>query len=214
MGTVRRGSSLAERRGAQRVFIIDPLDGTAAFIKGDPEFCVSIGLVEFGEPIAGVVYNPVRDEMFAARRGGGATLNGEAITVTDRSAVEGARLIGSAAFYGDHRWPTPWPSLIATKVPAMAYRLALVAAGRHDGVVALGYKHEWDLAAGALIVTEAGGRIGDPFGGAFRFNQAEPRLPGTVAAGPALYPLLIERVQGTPHPSVFERAAATARDET
>lgn len=195
-----------ERLDSERCFVIDPLDGTVAFIKGKPDFCVSAAVVANGAPVAGVVFNPMRDELYAARAGAGAHLNDAAIQASAQAAVSGARLIGSASFYADPRWPAPWPELTATSVPALAYRLALVAAGSHDGVVSLGFKHEWDLAAGAVLVGEAGGIVTDPFGQPFRFNQPVPRLPGAVAAGPALHPLLIERVRGTPHPSVFQRS--------
>lgn len=200
-----------DRLQAERLFIVDPLDGTKSFIEGKPDFCVSLAVAERGVVTAGVVYNPIHDEMFAARRGGGTTLNGAPTRVTDRTALPGSRLIGSSAFYRDPRWPQPWPEVEATNVHAMAYRLALVSAGAHDGLVALGFKNDWDVAAGALLVQEAGGCVSDPFGAPYQFNQPQPRQAGAVASGAALHPLLIERVRRTPHPATFERAAAAAR---
>lgn len=200
-----------DRLAADCLFIVDPLDGTKSFLEGKPDFCVSLAVAEHGEVMAGVVYNPIHDELYAARRGGGATLNGAPTRVTTRDALPGARLIGSAGFYRDKRWPQPWPEVEATDVHALAYRLALVSAGAHDGMVALGYKNDWDVAAGALLVAEAGGRVTDPFGAPYLFNQPQPRQAGAVASGSALHPLLIERVRRTPHPATFERAAAAAR---
>jgi myo-inositol-1(or 4)-monophosphatase len=83
----------------------------------------------------------------------------------------------------------------------------LVAAGAFDGAASLGYKNEWDIAAGAALVIEAQGAVSDPWGGALTFNQAEPLSPGIVAAGPQLHPLLIERLSVTPHPRTFPRTA-------
>jgi len=207
----------SERLAARRIFIVDPLDGTIAFLKGWPEFCVSIAVAEEGAAVAGVVFNPITDQFFAAWRGGGATCNGAPVSASGADQVEGARMIGSAAFYGDARWPIPWPPVSATKVHALAYRLALIAGGAHDGLVALGFKNDWDLAAGALLVEEAGGRVTDPFGAPFRFNQPLPRQAGAVAAGRSLHPLLIDRVRLTPHPATLERrqpaGADPARDD-
>lgn len=202
-----------DRLDAERIFIVDPLDGTRAFLQGVPEFCVSVAVAAQGAATAGVVYNPIRDELYAAFAGGGATLNGAPIRVSDQTELEGARMIGAAGFYTDPRWPRPWPPVVATRVQALAYRLALIAGGAHDGMVALGFKNDWDVAAGALLVAEAGGRVTDPFEAPFAFNRPQPRQNGAVAAGPALHPLLIERVRRTPHPAAFERAASGGRAE-
>lgn len=202
-----------DRLAAERLFIVDPLDGTRAFLGGIPEFCVSLAVAAHGAATVGVVYNPITDELYAARTGGGATLNDAPIRVSPRDALEDARMLGGAGFYTDRRWPVPWPRFRTRSVHAIAYRLALIAAGAQDGLVALGYKHDWDVAAGAVLVAEAGGRITDPWDEPFRFNRPEPRQNGAVAAGPGLHPLLIERVRRTPHPSAFEAAAARARSE-
>lgn len=195
-----------DRLTRRRVFVIDPLDGTRAFIAHTPDFCVACAVVEDGAVTAAAVFNPMMGEMYAAARGHGATLNGKPIKVSDRTALEGAKMIGAAGFYADRRWPIPWPQVEARKVNALAYRLALIASGRYDGVVALGYKHEWDIAAGALLVAEAGGRITTPWGEGLCFNQETPRLAGVAASGPGLHPLLIERAEKTPHPSSFPQS--------
>lgn len=194
------------RLGKARVFIVDPLDGTLAYLKRAPEFATALAVVEAGTPIAAVVANPITGEVFAAARGRGATLNGAPLRVSDRAELEDAHLIGKPEWYRDPRWAQPWPNLRLTHINALTYRLALVGAGAFDGVVALGFKNDWDIAPGALIVTEAGGCVSDPWGAPLRFNQPEHRVPGAVAAGPRLHPLLIERLEFTPHPAQWAGA--------
>lgn len=178
-----------------RVFIVDPLDGTEAFLHGKPEFCVSIGLAENGRMIAGCVYNPISEELFEAARGGGARCNGAPIAASAASDLTDARILATKTFFTSPRWRTPWPAMAVTQKAALAYRLALVAAGVVDGAVSLGFKNEWDIAAGALLVEEAGGVAGDGHGRPLIFNQPNPRSPGLVAAGPNLFPLLSERLR-------------------
>jgi myo-inositol-1(or 4)-monophosphatase len=178
-----------------RVFIVDPLDGTEAFLRGKAEFCVSIGLAENGRMIAGCVYNPISEELFEAARGGGAKCNGAPIKAAAKAELADARIIATKTLFTNSRWRTPWPAMAVTQKAALAYRLALVAAGVVDGAVSLGFKNEWDIAAGALLVEEAGGIAGDGHGRPLVFNQPNPRSPGLVAAGPNLFPLLSDRLR-------------------
>ncbi|MFZ4071155.1 MAG: 3'(2'),5'-bisphosphate nucleotidase CysQ [Caulobacterales bacterium] len=190
-----------ERLSHRRAFVVDPLDGTRAFIQGEDDFCTSLAVVEDGQPIAAAIYAPLRKTMYAAARGAGTTCNSAAVRASDRAELEGARLIGKPAMFADRRWNPAWPEVRASHINAIALRLALVAAGDFDGVFALGFKSEWDIAAGALLISEAGGVITDPWGEALRFNQTDPRAPGAVAAGPALHAVLIEQLKNVPHPS-------------
>ncbi|MGE3303851.1 MAG: 3'(2'),5'-bisphosphate nucleotidase CysQ [Hyphomonadaceae bacterium] len=185
-----------DRLACARAFIVDPLDGTRAFLEGKPEFCVSIAVVAGGEAIAGAIYNPITEEMFEGGPGLGARLNGAAVTVTRAAALPDSRLIATKRLFPEP--PGEGPHLEMRN--ALAYRLALVAAGLFDGMSSLGMKHEWDVAAGAAIVAAAGGAVSDGFGGAPRFNQPDPRMPGVVAAGPALHPLIIKRTREMPDP--------------
>jgi myo-inositol-1(or 4)-monophosphatase len=185
----------AVRLAHARIFIVDPLDGTDAFLRGVAEFCVSIGVAENGRMIAGCVYNPISEEVFAAARGEGATRNGAPIAASRKAALAGARVIAAKTFFASPRWRTPWPAMAVTQKAALAYRLALVAAGEVDGAVSLGFKNEWDIAAGVLLVEEAGGVARDGSGRPLAFNQPDPRSPGLVAAGPNLFPLLSERLR-------------------
>lgn len=196
-----------DRLERRSIFVVDPIDGTRAFIKRKPEFCTALAVVRDGHPVAGVVYNPILEELFEASAGGGARLNGERTRVSGTGAIEDCRMIGPADLFSSPRWPTPWPAMQRTQKNAIAYRVALVASGEYDATVGLGYKSEWDIAAATVILREAGGRISDPWNGDIRFNKPDPRVPGVVAAGPALHPLLIDRVTITPHPSTFERPA-------
>jgi myo-inositol-1(or 4)-monophosphatase len=182
------------------LFVVDPIDGTSAFIAGQPEFCVALAVVRAGQPESAAIYNPITEEMFEARKGAGAFLNGAPIRVSARAALEDSRLIGRPNWFKSPRWPAPWPPVRAEHRVAMQYRLALVAAGAFDGMMGLGAKADWDVAAGALLVAEAGGIVTTPWNEPLAFNRPEPLNPGVVAAGPALHPLLIERVQSLPRP--------------
>ena len=183
----------AQRMSKNRVFMLDPIDGTAAMIAKLPQFTISIGVVEDGRAAAGAVFNPMTDELFLGAPGAGATLNGAPVKASIRSALEGACFIGEGRRYADKRWPTPWPQMEYYTRQSIAYRLALVGAGMADATILFGPKNDWDVAAGAAIVEAAGGRITDPWGDSLTLNQAEPYAPGAVAAGAALHPLIIER---------------------
>jgi myo-inositol-1(or 4)-monophosphatase len=197
-----------DRLSRRRVFVVDPIDGTRAFIKKRPEFVTALAIVEDGAPVAGVVYNPITDELYEAAAGAGATLNGAAIRVSDAAALDGARMVGPPDVFADKRWPRPWPPMDIVQKNAIAYRMALVASGAHDAMMALGWKAEWDIAAAAVILREAGGRVSDPWGGEIAFNKPDPRAPGVIAAGPRLHPSLIERVNFIPRPSPAQEQPA------
>ncbi len=188
------------RLACNRTFIVDPLDGTASFIKGKPEFGIAVALAEAGTVIAGVMYNPITEELFDASYGNGARLNGAPIRTSSAASLEQARILAPKTFFSSRTWPSPWPAMHIDQRGALTYRLALVAAGKFDGTASLGLKNEWDIAAGAILISEAGGRATDPWNEKLRFNQPDPRVPGLVAAGAKLHPLLIERLRVTPHP--------------
>lgn len=190
----------AARRKAARVFLLDPIDGTAAMIDRKPQWTISIGVAEFGRPVSGAVYNPMTDEMFAGAAGLGATLNGKPVGMSGRSALEGARFIGEASRFANNRWPSPWPKLEVVSRQSIAYRLALVASGLADATILFGFKNEWDIAGGAALVEAAGGRFTDLWGEAIALNQPDPRAAGCVAAGVGLHALIIERTAHLPDP--------------
>ena len=170
-----------ERLQQSRVWIIDPIDGTSYFIKGIPEYSISVALIENQEPILGVVYNPVTKELFSALKGQGLWINGEpakAGPFTDsplKILVNPSRL-GRKEFkaFEDHATLQPMGSI--------AYSLALVAAGRADGTINFDRLHEWDIAAGWLLVQEGQGTVTDSLGKALPFNQPDPISRGVLAA--------------------------------
>ena len=171
---------LGEEGGQQgkghQVWVIDPLDGTSNYIRGLPHYCVSIALVEHGEPVHGVIYDPIRNELFTASKGSGALMNGSRIRVSERPGLEGALI--ATGFHPRERERTG-AQLDCTRAVlhhaedirrtgSAALDLAYVAAGRLDGYFEAGVK-PWDIAAGVLLVREAGGRAVD-----FRGAQTGP----------------------------------------
>jgi myo-inositol-1(or 4)-monophosphatase len=182
------------RLATPRQFVVDPIDGTVAFMKGKPWFAVSIAVVEAGRPVAAVVHAPALDETYAATLGGGATLNGVAISPSDTDDLEDAAMLGDAKMFAHPVWAEPWPPMRVESRNSIAYRLCLVAAGAFDAAVALSPKNEWDLAAADLVCAEAGAVLSDHQGRAFIYNRANPLLPSVVCANRALHPLILSRV--------------------
>jgi len=183
------------RLECSRIFLVDPIDGTRAYVKGRPWFCVSIAVVEDGRPIVGVVHAPELGETFTAELGGGAYRNGAPIAPSLADAVEGARMLGDAPMFSHPAWPIPWPAMTIETRNSIAYRLCLVADGRFDAALAPAGKSDWDLAAADLIVNEAGGFVSDVRGRPFRFNGPSARQHGVVCAAPGLAPLILERLK-------------------
>jgi myo-inositol-1(or 4)-monophosphatase len=177
------------RLNAERVFVVDPIDGTVAFIKGHPHFTICAALVEETRPIAACVYNPIAEECFTAAQGAGARLNGEILHVHDRDHIEGCRMLGPKSIFAG------WPQMEITSYSSIAYRVALVAAGRHDAMISLTTKHDWDLAAADLIVQEAGGLLSDEAGKPLVYNSPAALQRVSVAAGPLLHAALLARLR-------------------
>ncbi len=185
----------ADNRGrlrCRRVWIVDPLDGTKEFIKGIPEFAVAIALVEDGKPVLGVTYNPVRREMFWAARGSGCHLNTRRVGVTRTSNLQDARVLASRSETGRGEWREFRGMLKARATGSVAYKLALVAAGRADATFTRSPKSEWDIASGAALIAEAGGVITDIHGNGLRFNQPRVKLEGLVADNGRLHRALMK----------------------
>jgi myo-inositol-1(or 4)-monophosphatase len=183
-----------DRLAAERVFIVDPIDGTSAYLGQAPWFVIAIAVVEDGRPIAGVIHAPALDEHYMATKGGGATLNGARIHASGACAVEGCAMAGDPRLFQSSRWPEPWPEAMqVSQRNALAYRMAAVAGGSFDAAVSMGWKNDWDVAAGDLIAREAGALSTDPRGHALRFNSPKARNPGLVCAAPALHPLILAR---------------------
>ena len=170
-----------ERLQNERVWIVDPLDGTIEFIMGIPEFAVSVALVENGLPILGVVYNPAKDELFYGTRSGGTFLNGNRTQVTNRTQLNGALVDASRSECKRGEFK-PFEELLQIHiVGSTAYKLARVAAGLCDASWSRGPKNEWDICAGVFLVTEAGGRCVDLDNTPFTFNHPNTLVSGFIA---------------------------------
>jgi myo-inositol-1(or 4)-monophosphatase len=176
------------RLKAARVFVVDPIDGTVAFLKQRPHFTICAAVVENGRPIAAVVYNPIAEELFCAAHT--ATLNGAPIHVLDRSTLE-----GSAMLAPKNTFSAKWPIMRITALNSIAYRVALVAAGKYDAMVSLSVKRDWDLAAADLIIHQAGGFLTDEAGHRLIYNRPIPVQRATIAAGPKLHALILEQLE-------------------
>lgn len=184
------------RLAAERVFVIDPIDGTRAFLEGQDTFAHSLAVVEGGEPVAAVVHLPARGETFTATRGGGALRNGKPVRPSGRPGLEGATLLAARKMLDPALWPGGVPPVRRSFRPSLAYRLCTVASGRFDGMLTLRPAWEWDIAAGDLICREAGAAVTTPTGDMPRYNSPEARLPGLVAATPGVARALLERLRG------------------
>jgi myo-inositol-1(or 4)-monophosphatase len=182
------------RLKARRLFMVDPIDGTRAYLKNRPWFTVCIAVVEAGQPVTAVVHAPELDETYEAVVGGGATLNGRPIRPSDRTELEGCAMLGDAGMFADPRWPQPWPPMHIAARNSIAYRIVQVACGAFDAALALNCKNDWDLAAADLIAREAGACIGDHTGAPFVYNRPAPMQRSVLCAAPGLCELILQRV--------------------
>ena len=181
-----------ERLKRNNVWVVDPLDGTKDFILGIPEFSVSVALVEDGQPILGVIYNPVKDEVFYGLRQGGVFLNGNPIKVSGRQQLKGARLDASRSEFKRGEFSDFEDLFRIQMMGSTAYKLARVAAGRCDASWSRGPKNEWDICAGVLLVTEAGGCCVDLDNRPFTFNAANTLVNGFIADNGRLHNLIVD----------------------
>lgn len=182
----------------ERIFIVDPIDGTVAYMKRQPWWCVPIAIVEKGEVVCAVIHAPEVSETYEAVIGGGAFRNGRPIKASDAETLDDASVLGDARLIDAPYWDEPWPALRFEKRNALAYRMALVAAGAFDAALALSPRWDWDVAAGCLIAQEAGARVTDHHGRPWRFNRPDPRQASMVCAAPTLHPLILRLCRKAP----------------
>jgi myo-inositol-1(or 4)-monophosphatase len=180
------------RLDKNRVWIVDPLDGTREFIAGIPEFCVSVAMVQDGIPVAGGVCNPATNEVFLGSPETGVTYNGKPVHASQRKSLKGALVLASRSETKRGEWKRFEKGLLEVRpVGSVAYKLALVSAGLADATFTLTPKHEWDVAGGAALVSSAGGFVSTLQNSALRCNNKSPLLSGLVACGPFLHDELL-----------------------
>jgi myo-inositol-1(or 4)-monophosphatase len=173
------------RLSNRRVFIVDPIDGTRGFIEGNPDWCVSVAIVEDGVPIVGVLFVPAREELFEAVLGGGARLNGVPLHFGEPADLTALRLAGPIRHL--KAFTKAGLGIVERRyTPSLAFRIALVASNRVDLATARADANDWDLAAVDLLVHEAGGILCDLDGARLSYNQPDPRHPALIAAAPHL----------------------------
>ncbi len=196
----------ARRLGCARVWVVDPIDGTRDFVRGRTGWCVSVALVEDHAVVLAALAAPARGQVFLAARGSGATCNSAALCVSGLATLDGVRLPIDPPNLKAKFWPSPWPGMAVEKPNSLALRLAKVASAEADAWLEGRSISEWDIAAAALICTEAGGTVTDRFGATLRFNQPDPVLHGIAAATPALHGEVRDRLDHA------MRAFAAARE--
>jgi len=182
-----------ERLERERVWIVDPMDGTREFVMHVPEFVVSVGLAEKGEIVLGVILNPRSGDLFEAVRGEGTRLNGQSVRC-DHEPNGKPKVEVSRSDIEKNRFDGYQPYIELRPMGSIAYKLARLAAGKSDSTLSVTPKNEWDIAAGVCLVTEAGGRVTDLAGKPHSFNEADTLLNGVIAATPGAYETISEAV--------------------
>ena len=183
------------RLAARRVWIVDPIDGTRAYITGKPDWTISAALVEEGRPILAALFAPVDDEMFLATIGAGATRNGIPIASSTDGTLAGARFAGPK--HQLEQLAKRWPQIVPVpKIHSLALRIARVAHGEVDVALASGNGQDWDLAAADLLVHEAYGVLTTIAGELLTYNRPDPIHGALVAAGPSRHRTVRDALRG------------------
>ncbi|MCV6586667.1 MAG: 3'(2'),5'-bisphosphate nucleotidase CysQ [Marinibacterium sp.] len=181
-----------DRLTRSRCFVVDPIDGTRSFAEGSRTWAHAIAVVEDGRPVAGVVFLPMRDLLYHAASGAGAFLNGQALTATTAQGPEGATVLAAKPAMDPARWRAgAVPGFARAYRPSLAYRMAVVAQGRFDAMITLRPTWDWDIAAGDVILREAGAATSDRNGTPLRFNTPTAQSDGVLAGAPGLHAGLI-----------------------
>jgi myo-inositol-1(or 4)-monophosphatase len=171
----------------ERVWIVDPLDGTREFVAGIPEWCISVAMVEKGRVLAGGICNPATNEVFLGSARMGLSYNGRPCRASQRASLDGAVILASRSEIKRGEWEKfQGKSFEIRPTGSVAYKLAQVAAGLVDATWTLCPKHEWDIAAGAALVLAGGGIVRTPDTSPLSFNNRNALLPGLIACGPRL----------------------------
>ena len=187
------------RLASSQLLIVDPIDGTRAFLSGDPRWTVSIAWVVNQRPVAGVVHAPALGETYAAALGAGATLNGAPIRASGRRGLEGARTGGPKPLIAGVGAAAGAQLNAEPRIPSLAYRLVKVASGELDVALAGENAHDWDIAGADIVLSQAGAALWDASGRALRYNLASARRPALAAAPLALLPDLAAALAASLH---------------
>jgi myo-inositol-1(or 4)-monophosphatase len=182
----------SNRLSKNLVWIVDPIDGTRAFIAGHPDWSVAIALLVHGQPLLGVVHAPAHGRFYEASVGAGARVNGARIAVSPKDSVEGARTAGPKPLVDSFERRVVGTVMRLEKIPSLALRVVRVAEGTVEVGLISSDSRDWDLAAADLILREAGGRISDLTGNPLVYNGADPVHGELAAASACLHPRVIE----------------------
>ena len=163
-----------------RVWVVDPIDGTKAYVNRVPEYCISVGLVEEGIPALAAIFNPSTDELFTALRGNGLRVNGKPVSPVRPDETTAHVMVSPWELRGG-RWSALDGRVQCRPMYSIAHALAMVATGRMQATLTIEPENEWDLAAGVLLIQESGGTVADAEGRPFIFNQPTPRFCGVIA---------------------------------
>lgn len=174
------------RLNAERVFIVDPIDGTRAYIEGQDSWSHSLAIAENGRVTAGLVFLPVKGVSYSAVLGQGAFRNGEALTTSGRAQLAGSDILATRPNMEPQHWRV-LPQIARHHRPSLAYRFCLVAEGRYDAMLTLRDAWEWDIAAGSLIAAESGAVVTDRLNQPLQFNMPDPASNGVITANPLLH---------------------------
>lgn len=170
-----------------QVFIVDPIDGTRAFMAGERTWAHSLAVVRGGVPTAAVVFLPARDKLYTAASGRGAWRDGQRMYASERLGIVGADVLAARPTFDAQNWPGGSPRVKRHFRTSLAYRMALVAEGRFDAMITLRDSWEWDIAAGTLLATEAGAAVSDRHGNPLRFNSPEAQTKGVLTGAKDLH---------------------------
>jgi myo-inositol-1(or 4)-monophosphatase len=198
----------ADRLARRRVWVVDPIDGTRDFVRGRTGWAVSVALVEDGVVTVAALAAPARQQLFTAALGQGAACNGLPLRMAGLLTLDGVRLPMDAANLSAPYWPSPWPGAVVEKPNSLALRMAKLASAEADAWLEGRTIAEWDVAASALILTEAGGVVSDRHGAALAFNKPAPVFHGIAAANAALHAEVLARLDHALKVFAARRAAA------
>ena len=176
-------------------FVVDPLDGTKAFLEGKKEFSISVAIVKNGLPISGIVFSPSTGEMFEAEKNKGSWKNNKKVIISNYNRLEKCKMIAFKPMFSHPAWKEPWPKMDVENRNSIAYRMALVASGQYDAMMALNSKNDWDIAAGDLLISESGGIVTLHTNKKIIYNTENTKKPSVIGTNKAIHKKIIKRVK-------------------